>query len=151
MAIGIVSMLWAIPTIVLSPFTGRLADHMRRSTLILIFGLAQVPFYIAYGLASNIVLVAVLLTLHSCVYTLVQPAVDAHVANATGSEARARVQSMYSAVGLVGAFIGANAFTPLYALNWRLPLPIEGVVFGVCVLVGGTMIRLSERPRERTM
>ena len=48
--IGIAYMMFAIPNVILSPFTGRLADRTRRSLLILVFGLAQVPLYITYGL-----------------------------------------------------------------------------------------------------
>lgn len=149
-AIGILFMLWALPNMLLSPLTGRLADRRRRSTLILVFGLAQVPLYMAYGLVSSIVLVGVLFAVHSAIYTLVQPAVDAHVATAAPASARARVQSLYSATGLIGAFVGANALEPLYSLNWRLPLPVAGIVFGLCVLAGGLLIRGHERSPAAT-
>src|SRR5438445_1720226 len=50
--IGIAYMAWAIPSTLLSLITGRLADRTRRrSWLIIIFGLAQVPLYLTYGLA----------------------------------------------------------------------------------------------------
>src|SRR5215467_10932892 len=50
--IGLAYVTWAAPSILLSPFGGRVADRTRRSHLILIFGLAQVPLYLLYGLAS---------------------------------------------------------------------------------------------------
>jgi DHA1 family multidrug resistance protein-like MFS transporter len=145
-AIGVLFMLWALPNMLLSPLTGRLADRRRRSTLILVFGLAQVPLYLAYGFVGRVVLVGLLFTLHSVIYTLVQPAVDAHVSAAAPASARARVQSLYGATGLVGAFVGATALAPLYSLNWRLPLPAVGIVFGLCVLAGGSLIRAHELP-----
>src|SRR5437868_1262701 len=49
--IGFSYVAWAIPNIIMSPIGGRIADRKRRSMLILIFGLAQVPLYIIYGLA----------------------------------------------------------------------------------------------------
>jgi hypothetical protein len=69
------------------------------------------------------------------------------VAAASPVDARARVQSAYSAAGLIGAFAGANILTPLYAVNFRLPLFALGIVYGGCVLAGGLMIRTAEARR----
>jgi MFS family permease len=129
---------------VLSPVGGRVADRRRRSALILIFGLAQVPFYAVYGLANVAWLVVALFALHAVVYAFIGPAVDAHVAAASPAGARARVQGVYSAAGLIGAFAGANALTALYAVSFRLPLFALGAVYGVCVLMGGLVIRRAE-------
>jgi MFS family permease len=73
-----------------------------------------------------------------------QPAVDAHVASSTIPGARARIQGLYSAAGLIGGFAGANGCSFLYGLNFRLPLFAIGVAFGICVLIGGTLVRISE-------
>lgn len=143
-AIGLVYVLWAIGSIIMSPIGGRIADRTRRSWLILIFGLAQVPFYITYGLANSAWLIIALAPLHAIIYSLVQPAVDSHVATASAVNARARVQGMYSTVGLIGAFVGANGFALLYGLNFRLPLFAMGAAYGICVIIGGLMIRYSE-------
>jgi hypothetical protein len=45
----------------------------------------------------------------------------------------------------VGAFAGATLLTPLYALDFRLPLFVLGAGYGFCVLVGGLLIRRAER------
>lgn len=142
--IGFAYMTWAIPSMILSPFGGRVADRRRRSWLILIGGLGQVPLYIAYGLANAVIVVIVLFAVQSCFYAFIQPAVDSHVATASDSDVRARVQGMYTTVGLIGAFAGANIFSPLYGLNYRLPLFTLGIAYGLFVLVGGSMIRFSE-------
>jgi len=55
------------------------------------------------------------------------------------------VQGVYSAVGLASAFIAANTLSALYGLNFRLPLFVMAGGFGLCVLVGGALIRLAER------
>ena len=55
---------------------------------------------------------------------------------------------MYSTFGLVGAFFGANLFSPLYTINYHLPLFTMGVLFGFCVIVGGIMVRISESRRK---
>jgi MFS family permease len=147
--IGIAYMAWAIPNIIFSAFGGRLADRARRSLIIAIFGLAQVPIYLFLGLATMAYVVVVLFAIHGCLYAFIQPAVDAHVANSSHSNMRARVQGMYSTFGLIGAFFGANLFSPLYALNYRLPLFTMGALFGLCVIIGSTLVRISESRRDR--
>jgi MFS family permease len=142
--IGFAYVAFSIPGIIVAPFGGRVADRRRRSSLILIFGLAQVPIYIIYGLANTILIVVIFFIIHGVIYSMMAPAVDAHVAASTIAGARARIQGLYSAAGLVGGFAGASGCTFLYGLNFRLPLYTIGVVFGVCVLIGGILIRISE-------
>jgi MFS family permease len=143
--IGLAYVAWAIPGVIAAPLGGRIADRSRRSGLILLCGLAQVPLYVVYGLATSIWLVVGFFAINAVLYAGIQPAVDAHVAVASPAEARARVQGIYSAVGLVGAFAGATLLTPLYALDFRLPLFVLGAGYGVCVLAGGLLIRHAER------
>jgi MFS family permease len=145
--IGLVYIVWGIPTTMLSPVGGRWADQVRRSSLIFVFGGAQVPLYIAYGLITTAWPVILLGLVHGAVYALIQPAVDAHLAAASAEEARARVQGVYSSFGLAGAFVGANGFSVLYDLDYRLPLFTMGIAFAVCVLVGGLLVRISESRR----
>jgi MFS family permease len=142
--IGLAYITWSIPNTLLSPVTGRLADRASRSLLILAFGLAQVPLYIILGLANNMVLVIVLYGVHGAVYAFIQPAVDSLVATSSAREVRARVQGLYATVGLIGAFVGASGFSPLYTINFRYPLYTMGITFGICVLIGGSMIRAAE-------
>ncbi|HEY8287429.1 MAG TPA: MFS transporter [Chloroflexota bacterium] len=143
-AIGLAYAIWAFPNIIGAPLGGRIADRFRRSGLILASGLAQVPLYTAYGLAGSIGPAIIVFGVHGAVYGLMQPAVDATLATASPPDARARVQGLYSAVGLASAFIAANSFGTLYSLNFRLPLFVMAGGFGLCVLVGGTLIRRSE-------
>lgn len=145
--IGFVYISWSIPNILLSPLSGRIADRRQRSLLILIFGLAQVPIYIGYGLANTVLIVLILSVIHGIVYAFLQPALDSHVAASSPANARAQVQGFYAAIGFIGAFIGASGFTPLYALNFRLPLFTMSAVFGMCVLIGSTLIRMSEKKK----
>ncbi len=142
--IGLMYVSFGIPTTLLSPLSGRLADRTRRSWLMLIFGIAQVPLYIAYGLINVAWPIVALSLVHGIIYVLMQPAVDAHVAASSVADIRARVQGLYSTFGLAGAFVGASGFGLLYQMNFRLPLFALGVAYGVCVLLGGTLVRLSE-------
>lgn len=143
--IGFAYMAWAVPNIILSPIGGRMADRVRRSRIIIIFGLVQVPLYILYGLTTMAIVVVVLFALHGAFYAFIQPAVDAHVAaSSIGSNVRARVQGMYSTFGLAGAFFGANVLSPLYGINYRLPLLAMGGIYGLCVLIGYILVRIAE-------
>ena len=143
--IGIAYMAWSLPNAILAPLGGRLADRKRRSMLILIFGLAQVPLYTAYGLVTMMLSIIILFIIHGAVYAFIQPAVDAHVAFWSDSNVRARVQGTYSTFGLIGSFIGASGFTVLYTINFRLPIIMMGICYGICVLLGFALIRINER------
>jgi MFS family permease len=142
--IGLVYIAWGIPTTILSPVGGRIADRVRRSWLMLVLGGVQVPIYMVYGLIDVVWPVVALGLVHGAVYAMMQPAVDAHLAAASMEEARGRVQGLYSSIGLAGAFVGANGLSTLYQVDYRLPLFILGIGFGVCVLIGGLMVRVSE-------
>lgn len=148
--IGFAYAVFSIPSIFVAPFGGRVADRRRRSSLILIFGLAQVPMYIIYGLANTVLIVVVFFAIHGVIYSMMQPAVDAYVAASTIAGARARIQGLYSAAGLVGGFVGASGCSFLYGLNFRLPLFTIGALLGICVLVGGILIRVAES-RDKAM
>jgi MFS family permease len=88
--------------------------------------------------------VVVLGLVHGAVYAMIQPAVDAHLAAASAEDARGRIQGFYSSVGVAGAFVGANGFSLLYEVNYKLPLFGLGLAFGICVLVGALIVRMSE-------
>lgn len=143
--IGISYMCWSVPGIVLAPWTGKLADRRRRSTLVLLFGLAQVPLYVAYGLSNSFWLILILFVLHGTCWIFVQPAVDSHLANASHEGARARIQGIFSGAGLLGGFVGASCFGILYGWNFRLPLFAIGLGYGLCIVLGGILIRRFER------
>jgi MFS family permease len=142
--IGFAYVAFSIPGIVVAPFGGKVADRRRRSILILIFGLVQVPIYFIYGFANTLLIVVVFFIIHGVVYSMMEPAVDAHLANSTIPGARARIQGIYSAAGIIGAFVGATGCTFLYALNFRLPLYAIGILFGICVIIGGILVHIAE-------
>ncbi|MDQ2743849.1 MAG: MFS transporter [Chloroflexota bacterium] len=150
-AIGLAYATWAVPSMIVSPIGGRIADRVRRSHLILIFGLAQVPFYVAYGLLTQLAIVIIAIGLHSAVYSLTMPAVDAYLASASPPDARARAQSLYSSVGLASAFLASAVLPALYAVNYRLPIFAVGALFGLCIVVGGLLVRRSEFALPQTV
>jgi MFS family permease len=142
--IGLSYATWALPNVILTPFGGRAADRVRRSTLILVFGILQIPCYIAFAFLSSIAAALVVFAIHGAVYAMMQPAVDANLAAFSPPDARARTQGLYSAIGMVGAFVAANTLSALYGINFRLPLFAMAVGFSVCLLAGGLMVRRAE-------
>jgi MFS family permease len=142
--IGISYAVWALPNVLLTPYGGRIADRMRRSTLILIFGVLQIPCYVAFAFINSVAVALAMFAIHGAIYAMMQPAVDANLAAFSPPAARARAQGLYSAIGTGGAFIAANTPSALYGVNFRLPLFVMAAAFGVCVLIGGTMVRIAE-------
>jgi len=142
--IGIAYVAFSLPNMILAPIGGRVADRRRRSWLILIAGLAQVPLYAIYGLTTAVIVVIFFFAVQGAVYAFIQPAVDASVAAASVSTMRARVQGLYSTFGLIGGFFSASVMSLLYGIDYRLPLFAIGLGYGLCVLVGGLMIRRAE-------
>lgn len=142
--IGLSYAVWALPNVVLTPYGGRIADRMRRSTLILTFGVLQIPCYIAFAFLHSIAIALVVFATHGAIYAMMQPSIDANLAAFSPPDARGRAQGLYSAVGMLGAFVAANALSALYAVNFRLPLLVMAAAFGTCVLLGGSMVRIAE-------
>lgn len=143
--IGLSYAVWALPNMISAPVGGRLADRRRRSSLIIGLGLMQVAMYAIYGSLSWWVPVVVVFGLHGMVYALMAPAVDATLATSSPADARARAQGVYNGIGMVGAFLAANTLNILYSVNFRLPLFALAAGFGLCVVSGGALIRVSER------
>jgi MFS family permease len=142
--IGLSYAVWALPNVLLTPYGGRIADRMRRSTLILTFGILQIPCYIAFAFISSVAVALAVFAVHGAIYAMMQPSVDANLAAFSPPDARGRAQGLYSALGMVGAFAAANTLSVLYGVNFRLPLFVMAAAFGVCVLVGGIMVRVAE-------
>jgi len=145
--IGVAYSVWALPGALLVPFGGRLADRYPRWALILVAGLAQLPMYALYALSHSIFPVMLGFALQAAFYAVVSPSVDAHVAKSSPLGRRGRVQSTYTAFGLVGALVGASVFVPLYAINYRLPLVVMGFGYGSVILIGSGLMAFS---RDRT-
>lgn len=146
--IGLTYLTWSLPNTFLSPVGGRIADRVSRWRLIFIFGLAQAPLYIVYGMANTAIIIVIFFGVHGIAYAFMQPAIDAHVAASSVSNARAQTQGMYSTFGLLGAFVGASGLSQLYNINFRLPLYTMGAGFAFCVLLGGVFIYLAERRKK---
>jgi MFS family permease len=142
--IGITYSAWALPNAIMAPFGGRLADRFSRRRLIFYCGLGQLPMYGLYVVAHSVYPVIAGMLIQAVLYGVVAPAVDAHNSHAAPAHLRTRAQSVYAGMGMFGAFIGACAFTPLYALDYRLPLVVQGGCYGIAILIGTRFIRSWE-------
>ena len=140
--IGLAYSIWALPSAILTPIGGRLADRYPRWALILVGGLGQVPMYALYVIARSMYPVMAGFALQAVLYAVVSPSVDAHVARNSPVGMRGRAQSTYTASGLIGALAGASIFVPLYAIDYRLPILALGAGYGLLILVGGVLIAL---------
>ncbi|GHO43898.1 MFS transporter [Ktedonospora formicarum] len=143
--IGLIYVVWSIPNTLLGPIGGRVADRVSRKWLILLFGLGQIPLYIGYGLANNVNQVLTLFALHGILYAFMIPAMDSFIASSSPGKLRARVQGLYTTTGFIGAFVGSSGFTPLYHISFRLPPFAMGAGYGLCIIVGSTLIFLAAR------
>ena len=150
--IGVAYSVWAVPNTLLVPFGGRLADRFPRWRLILIAGVAQLPMFVLYGASRTIYPVLAGFAVQAAFYAVVSPAVDAHLAASSPTAHRGRIQSTFSLFGVAGALVGATAFVPLYAIDYRLPLYGLGIGYAASILVGSAMIALSHsRLGDRTV
>jgi len=147
--IGVAYSVWALPSTLLVPLGGRMADRFPRWLLILTCGLGQLPMFGLYVLAHSIYPILVGFALQAALYAVVSPALDAHVAASSPVGRRGCVQSTFTACGIMGALAGATVFVPLYAVDYRLPLVVQGTGYGVFILIGSTLIALSERWKRR--
>src|SRR6266446_5111726 len=115
------------------------------ASLAIIGAMASAYLISNYGFSNWFFLVLALFPLQGILYAFIQPAVDLNVAIAAARQARARIMGLYSAFGLAGGFAGANGFSLLYAWNFRYPLFALGIGYGLCVLIGGLLIRHAEK------
>jgi MFS family permease len=148
--IGVLYMCWSVPNILLSPLGGRLADRFSRPWLIFLCALGQIPVYMGYGLSNSLWMVFACFIIHGVFYAFMLPAVDAHVASASPSAQRGRVQGMYAALGFLGALVGSNGASPLYAINFRLPLFAMGAAYAFFALLGCLLIFLAARQARQS-
>ena len=143
--IGVAYSVWALPSALLVPLGGRMADRYPRWLLILVFGLAQLPEYWLYVVSHSIVPVLFGFALQAAFYAFVSPAVDAHLAASSPPRWRGRIQSSYTAAGILGGLVGATVFVPLYAIDYRLPILGIAIGYGIVIVAGGAIIGLFVR------
>ena len=104
----------ALPTIVLTPVSGRLADRMNPVRLALTASIVGLPLVAGYGLVSAVPPLLVVGALHSGCWAFVTLPGQAAVAKVGPPGQAAEAQGLVEAYGLTLAAIGAFAAAPIY-------------------------------------
>ena len=104
----------ALPTIVLTPVSGRLADRMNPVRLALTASVLGLPLVAGYGLVSSVPPLLVVGALHSACWAFVTLPGQAAVAKVGPPGQAAEAQGLVEAYGLTLAAVGAFAAAPIY-------------------------------------
>ncbi len=112
--VGLGFLIIALPTVALTPVSGRLADRTNPIRLALIACLLGLPMLAAYGLAGGIPALLVIGALHSACWAFVTLPGQAAVAKVAPPGQAAEAQGLVEAFGLTLAAAGAFAAAPMY-------------------------------------
>ena len=112
--VGLGFLVIALPTIVLTPVSGRLADRTNPVRLALAAAVMGLPLVAAYGLVSSVPPLLVVGALHSACWAFVTLPGQAAVAKVGPPGQAAEAQGLVEAYGLTLAAVGAFAAAPIY-------------------------------------
>ena len=112
--VGLGFLVIALPTVVLTPVSGRLADRTNPVQLALAAALLGLPLLIAYGLVGTIPALLAVGAVHSAFSAFVTLPGQAAVAKVVPPGQSAEAQGLVEAFGLTLAAAGAFASAPIY-------------------------------------
>ena len=112
--IGVGYLVIALPAIVLTPVSGRLADRVNPIRLALVAAVIGLPLLAGYGLVSAVLPLLVVGALHSACWAFVTLPGQAAVARAAPASQSAEAQGLVEAYGFVLSSVGAFAAAPIY-------------------------------------
>ena len=134
--IGLGFLAIALPTIVLTPVSGRVADRVNPVRLALTAAVMGVPLVAAYGLVNGVAALLVVGALHSTFWAFVTLPGQAAVAKVAPAGQIAEAQGLVEAYGLTLAAGGAFAAAPIYeAAGPTLLFPVTAAALAVTPLV----------------
>lgn len=112
--VGLGYLVIALPAIVLTPVSGRLADRMNPVLLALTATMLGLPLLAGYGLVSAVPSLLAVGALHSACWAFVTLPGQAAVAKVGPPGQAAEAQGLVEAYGLTLAAVGAFAAAPIY-------------------------------------
>ena len=112
--VGLGFLIIALPTVVLTPVSGRLADRTNPVRLALVAAVGGLPLLAAYGLVGGIPTLLVVGAFHSAFWAFVTLPGQAAVAKVAPPGQAAEAQGLVEVYGLTLAAVGAFAAAPIY-------------------------------------
>ena len=113
--IGLGCLVIALPALLLTPASGRVADRVNPIRLALSAAVIGLPLLAGYGMVATVPALLVVGALHSACWVFVTLPGQAAVARTAPSSQAAEAQGLIEAYGFVLAAVGAFAGAPLYA------------------------------------
>lgn len=113
-AIGVGFLALVLPSVFVTPLSGRMADRMNPIRLALVGAAVEIPFVAAFGFVTGIPALLVVGILHSSSWSFVTPPGQAAVAKVAPRGQAAEAQGLVESCGLVLASVGALVGPPIY-------------------------------------
>ena len=115
--IGVGFLALAVPSVFITPLSGRMADRMNPVRLALTGALVELPVVVAFGFATGVPALLVLGALHSATWSFVTPPGQAAVAKVAPPGQAAEAQGLVESYGLVLASVGALVGPLIYDIG----------------------------------
>lgn len=142
--IGLSYSTFAVSSLLMTPYGGRLADRGMRWRIILIANMAMGALTIGYGVLPFIVAILMLGFMEGAVLSVATPALDAYLASTADPRIQGRVQGAFATISTSGAAVAALFGTVLYDLGHWVPFAIAGSALILVNLLAFRLIRTSE-------
>ena len=144
--IGLTFTLFAIPVVVVSPLAGRLVDRYGGIRFAVGGGLAVAAAGLAYTLATEPVMPALVGLLEACGFAFLGPALFWLLARGTPAGRTSTAQGIFGAAGTVGFIASALAAGTLWGIDTRFPFYLFVIVVVVSIGAGALIARWSAQP-----
>ena len=142
--IGLSFSTFSVTFMLLSPFSGRMADRSERWRRILLANLLYGVVIALYGIFEVVPFILILGLIEGCIVSFTQPATDAYLASVADPRIQGRVQGAFVTVGMAGAAISALLGSVLYGIAPIVPFLAGGAVLVALTFVAVYFIRETE-------
>ncbi|HDH02734.1 MAG TPA: MFS transporter, partial [Actinobacteria bacterium] len=139
--IGLSFLALVVPTIILTPLAGRLADRRNPLRIAMIALVVEAPLVGALGAAGGLSILIVVAILQAVVFPFINTPAEVAMARASPPGQVAEAQGLIQAVGLLAAGIGAVTAPAIYASAG--PAWLTGGVMLLLVIVAW-LVRLAK-------
>lgn len=144
--VGVGFLALALPSVFVTPLSGRLADRVHPIRLALIGALVALPLVAAFGFATGVPYLLVVGALHSASWSFVTPPGQAAVAKVAPPGQAAEAQGLIESYGLVLASIGALAAPAIYHAGG--PAVLFPIATGILAITPAAVVGLLKGWRD---